>query len=83
MLHFCCDIAVSDRNELILWIKTWLFVIKFEDIFEKKVCVIVVFPCSILFAKMHKTWNSRFCFHWMILQIKFEWKRRCLRIMWV
>jgi len=37
--------------------------IKFEDIVEKKVNVIVVFPCSILFAKTHEIWNSRFCFH--------------------
>jgi len=49
--------------------------IKFEDIFEKKVYVIVVFPCSILFAKTHEIWNSRFCFHWMSLQKKIWMKK--------
>jgi len=39
------------------------FVINFEDIFEMKVYVIVVYSCSILFAKTYETWNSRFCFH--------------------
>jgi len=43
--------------------------------FEKKVYVILVFPCSILFAKTHERWNSRFCF---LYRRKFEWKRRCL-----
>jgi len=37
----------------------FFLVIKFEDTFEKKVYVIVVFPCSILFflffAKTHET----------------------------
>jgi len=44
--------------------KNMIFVIKFEDIFEKKVFVIVVF--SMLYfvcVKTHETWNSRFCFH--------------------
>jgi len=48
---------------------------KFEDIFEKKVYVIVVFSCSILFAKTHEIRNRRF--YW-VYRKKIEWKRRCL-----
>jgi len=54
--------------------KNMIFCKKIEDIFEKKVYVIV-FPCSILFAKTHVTWNSRFCFHWMSLQKKMWMKK--------
>jgi len=39
------------------------FVMKFEDIFEKKVYAFLIFPWLILFAKTHETWNSRCCFH--------------------
>jgi len=53
--------------------KNMIFI--FEDIFEKKVYVIAVFPCYILFAKTHETWNSRLCFHWMSLQKKFWMKK--------
>jgi len=45
LVHFCCDIGNSGRNELILWIKTRFF--------EKKIYAIVNFPWSILFAKKH------------------------------
>jgi len=30
---------------------------------------------SILYAKTHETWNSRFCFHWMSLQKKLWMKK--------
>jgi len=55
--------------------KTLFFVIK--DIFEKKVYVIVIFPCSNLFVKTHETWNSRLCFHWMNLQ-KEIWMKKMM-----
>jgi len=53
--------------------KNMIFVIK--DIFEKKVIVIVVFPCSVLFAKTHETWNNRFCFQWVSVQKKIWMKK--------